>query len=443
MRPAHPEGIKKVVSNRPPAQAYNDTTDMNETQDTDLSARFFARQPIFDIKHRTWGYAVTFGRLTDGPSVNIGDAQTENLNATAGMLSLADALFGQGRKIVISFGERAALDETPYALPADRTIIEVQGCASLPASAAMPLGEFREDGFGIALSLTEAAKAIDQIRCTADYLVADVAGRSMEDIRELLKRVPHEGVQLLARGVNGISELNLAKTLGFDLFQGTFFQSPEPLVSRAPNSHEASRFKLLGAIEQPDPDFDKLTEAITHDVAISYRLLSYLNSPAFGFSDRITSIRQAMVLLGWKQLKNWLRVVILTDISPNAQMRQILIQSVQRGKFFELAAASQPNKQDDPDAVFLLGLFSLLEPLLHLPMKELVEHLPLADDMSSALTGSAENRYSLWLRVAQTYECAEWEALDTLIEQLGLHPLTVSVAYYKSIMWAETFFSIT
>lgn len=417
---------------------------MNATHDTALCARFFTRQPIFDAKRRTWGYALAFGRAVAGEcDVQADELDTDDggLDATAGMLSLADALFGLGRKVMISFGERSILDETPYALPPERTVIEVPGCDALPASAAVPLQEFRRDGFCIALDLAEAARAEAAVRAAADYLVLDLGGVSRDAARKLLDGAPGGQARLLARGVHGAAELELARDLGFELFQGGFFQAPDTLSPRRPTSHETSRFKLLSGIEQPDPDFDQLTEAIQHDAAISYRLLSYLNSPAFGFTDRITSIRQAMVLLGWKLLKSWLRVVIMTDLSPDPQTRQLLLQSVQRGKFFELAAASQPELRDDPDEVFLLGLFSLLEPLLHVPMRTLAEHLPLTGDLVSALTDAAPGRCTDWLELARAYEGAQWGRLDGLIDALGLHPLTVSVAYYKSVMWTETFFS--
>lgn len=414
---------------------------MTETSDTSLSTRFFSRQPIFDAKRRTWGYAVSFGRVLAEGEPDVIEDDDEGLDATAGLLTLADALFGQGRKLMISFGEHSILDETPYALPAERTVIEVPDSGALPASAAAPLGEFRKDGFSVALDLEDAGKADAAIRATADYFVLPLGGRSREEMQALLDGAPRGEALLLARGVDDSAQFTLARDLGFDLFQGEFFQSPDTLASRKPTSHETSRFKLMSSIEQPDPDFDQLTEAIQYDAAISYRLLYYLNSPAFGFTDRITSIKQAMVLLGWKLLKNWLRVVILTDLNPDNETRQLLMQSVQRGKFFELTAASQPERRDEPDTVFLLGLFSLLEPLLHLPMTDVVDHLPLPPELAEALTGGSANRYTDWLRMAQAYERADWDGLDEIIATLGLYPLTVSVAYYKSIMWAETFFS--
>lgn len=408
---------------------------------TGLSTRFFARQPVFDSKQLTWGYHVTFGRTAGNHGMEFVDSADTSLDLAAGMLTLADALFGRGRNVIINFGEHSILDETPYALPANRTVLEIPSADQLPGTSEAPLREFVADGFTIAMDAIEAEQSLPGIRSAATMLTVDVTGRSSGDLAPLLASMRREGDLVLARGVNGVADMATAREVGADLYQGAYFQTMETVASRKPTSHEASRFKLLGAIEKPDPDFDALTEAIQHDAAISYRLLSYLNSPAFGFTDRITSIKQAILLLGWKQLKNWLRVVIITDINPDPETRQLLIQSVQRGKFFQLTAASQPTRQDDPDAIFLLGLFSLLEPMLKIPIQEVVDHLPLTPELTCALLGETDNRCALWLRLAQAYECSDWTGLDELIDRLGLHPLTVSVAYYKSIMWTETFFS--
>jgi len=424
----------------------NDRAALRPGATTALCTRLFSRQPVFDARLRTWGYAVTFGaHLSPGPEAQV-DCTLDSLpnpvpGIAAGLIALADALFGQGRKVLVNFGEHSILDETPYALPAERTVIEVPGCDALPASAAMALEGLRADGFGVALALDEAARAAPAIRATADFALLDLAHADPEPARALAGALPGTGALLLARGVDDAARLALARSLGADLFQGAFFRSTEALQSRTPTSHEASRFRLLAAIEQPDPDFEALARTLQGDAALSFRLLAYLNSPAFGFTGRISSLQQAMLMLGWKLLKNWLRVIVLTDLAPDRRARQLLLLSAQRGKFFELVASGLAPARDDPDEVFLLGLFSLLEPLLGMPMAEVAPHLPLAPELLDALTGRADNRHALWLRLAGAYEGADWPGVEALAGQLGAAPLALSVASYKAMAWAEAVFS--
>ncbi len=411
-----------------------------------LCTRLFSRQPVFDARLRTWGYAVTFGPdLAPGPDAGV-DCTLDSLpdpmpDIAAGVIALADALFGQGCKVLVNFGERSILDEAPYALPAERTVIEVPGCDALPASAAMALQGLRADGFSVALALDEAARAQAAIRATADIVLLDLDGTDPGQARALVEALPRAGALLLARGLDDAARLALARILGADLFQGSLFRSAEAVRARRPTSHEASRFRLLAAIEQPEPDFEALARTLQNDAALSFRLLSYLNSPAFGFTGRISSLQQAMLMLGWKLLKNWLRVAVLTDLAPDRKARQILLLSAQRGKFFELAASGQAPARDDPDEVFLLGLFSLLEPLLGMPMAEVAPHLPLAPGLLDALAGRADNRHALWLRLAAAYEGADWAGVEALAGRLEVAPLVLGVAHYKAMAWAEAVFS--
>jgi EAL and modified HD-GYP domain-containing signal transduction protein len=128
---------------------------------------------------------------------------------------------------------------------------------------------------------------------------------------------------------------------------------------------------------------------------------------------------------------------------PTAGLSQFLLLSAQRAKFLELAATSLGPGRDDPDELFLLGLFSLLEPLLRLPMTEVAAHLPLARPLLDALTGRAENRQAQWLHLVRRYEAAVWEAMEAQAEQIGVSSLAAAIAHYKASAWAEAVFSGT
>jgi c-di-GMP phosphodiesterase len=137
-------------------------------------------------------------------------------------------------------------------------------------------------------------------------------------------------------------------------------------------SNEFVRFKLLQLIESNEPDFITLSRAVLSDATISLRLLAYLNSAAFGFSQRIKSIPQAIALLGWRTVKNWLRVVLLTDMSQSKLAHELVLLSAQRGMFLELVGRDHDFWGFAPEGMHLIGIFSLLDVLLGIPMSEVV-----------------------------------------------------------------------
>lgn len=139
------------------------------------------------------------------------------------------------------------------------------------------------------------------------------------------------------------------------------------------------------------PDIDDLAETIQSDAAISFRLLSFLNSAAFGLPRKIKSVQHAIRLLGWDRMKNWLRVVLLNDMSQAVETGDLLQLSAQRGKFLVLVARSHDYWGFDPESLHLLGLFSLMDTLLFAPMEEIVTFLPIEQPLKKALCGDAGN----------------------------------------------------
>ena len=398
---------------------------------------YFARQPIFDSRNHVWGYELLFRGGPDAEKADVTDLEQATLDVAAGSTIAPEDFYGMDKKILVNFGEQNILENVPYALPPRQTVIQISEKSLANPETREALTELTRDGYSIAVDDFEGL-ADDGLKF-ADLVIVDILGKKPIQIAPLVRMAKNAGIPALAKKVEDTESFSTAKHLGFPLFQGYFFKRPELVANRKLTSHQASRFSLLQAIEKQDPDFEQLAKDIQTDVSISYRLLTYLNSAAFGFRQPIKSIKQAIVLLGWKQLRNWLRVIVLTDMQPTGKAPELFFVAVQRGKFLELIAHSHDPRKSDPDTMFLLGLFSLLEAMLDMPMESIVEKLPLDADLKKALQG-VDGPYAKWLDLVRAHEKGRWEALDTLTEELGLNRLVVAVSYYKSVLWANTFF---
>ncbi|WP_461208754.1 EAL and HDOD domain-containing protein [Desulfocurvus sp. DL9XJH121] len=398
---------------------------------------YFARQPIFDRHNRVWGYELLFRGGPEAEKADISDLDQATLGVTADSTIAPEDFYGTDKKILVNFGEQGILENVPYALPPGHTVVQVPEGALKSPDTAKALSELTRDGYSIAVDDFEGRS--DAALKVADLVIIDILDKEAEVIAPILEKAKQAGVPALSKRVQDTEAFSMAKHLGFPLFQGFFFRKPELIQNRKLTSHQVSRFNLLRSIEQQDPDFEQLAKDIQTDVSISYRLLTYLNSAAFAFTQPIQSIKQAIVLLGWKQLKNWLRVIVLTDMQPKGKASELFFVAVQRGKFLELIARSQDSAKADPDSMFLLGLFSLLEAMLDMPMDVIVDRLPLPEDIKAALTGT-RNYQGTWLALVRAHEKGAWEDLDVLTDELGLNRLVVAVSYYKSVLWANTFF---
>ncbi len=121
-------------------------------------------------------------------------------------------------------------------------------------------------------------------------------------------------------------------------FQGFFFSKPEILEGKKLSSSEVSKLKILKEISKPEISFKGLSEIIKQDINLTYRLIKYINSPYFGFKEKISSLQRALTCLGEKKIKQWLRVVLLADLSTEDRGKEVVFLSAFRGRFLQLLA---------------------------------------------------------------------------------------------------------
>lgn len=408
---------------------------MNKAE-IDLPSVSIARQPVFDHNGRLWGYDL-FCIGTGNP----GGSPSEPLNAAVCMASGASIHFKQilqgGKKVIVDFGNESVAEHLPYALPPMLTVIRVDE-ASLKADRALNmLNQLKKDGYLIAVGGFTGDPACSPAYDLADIIVISIQSRDSAALQADLAAARKYGSFLLAGQVPDRHSYELCRKLDFRLFSGPYFKHPDTMVARRLSSNEMLRFKLLQLIEQSDPDIDALAEAIQADVTISFRLLTFLNSAAFSFSQKIRSIHHAIYLLGWDKVKNWLRVILLTDMKQSRDAGELVLLSAQRGMFLQLVAQDHDFWGFDPRALYLLGLFSLLDTLLHMPMMEIINYLPIDDKIKRALCRDPENEYIPLLRMAQFFEEAQWALAESMVQQLNLQRTKVNVAFQKSIEWAR------
>lgn len=293
------------------------------------------------------------------------------------------------------------------------------------------------DNYLLAIGHFSGDKQLSALYQLADIFCLETAEKNSIELNERMSAAQPYTARIMAEQVTDLSLYERCSELGFSLFQGSFFKTPEKVSFRKISSNEVARFHLMKIIEEDTPDFDKLAQTIQSDVSISLRLLTYLNSAAFGFRRKISSIRQAITMLGWDNLKRWLRVVILSDVSQQKYAQDLVVLSIQRGKFMEAVIHDHDFWGFPPDSLFLLGIFSLLDTLLDMPMDKVVEYLPLDDKLKAALCRNPESEYFPLLQLVEYLEDAEWEKADKMIQQLSMNNAKVKIAFHSAVDWAN------
>ncbi|WP_051693848.1 EAL and HDOD domain-containing protein [Desulfohalovibrio reitneri] len=412
---------------------------IQQPSETAYTPTFFARQPIFTRSSEVWGYEFFYRDRRDAETANISDSHLATLEVAASAFIHPDTGRQQTKFGLITFDERSILEDLPLALPSGMAVIKFAEPDSLSRQLLGALRRLKEEGYRLAVDNFTAEQQYGDLYKLADVLVVDALENDDFDLKRLLAGARRYDADVLAKRVEDRQRYHAVSSMGFDLFGGFFFQKPEIVPGRKLSSNEASRLSLFRILERSEPDFDELARMVETDVSISYRLLSYLNSAAFSFTRKISSIKQAVVILGWNKVRNWLRLIILTDLVPEGKTHEIPYLSAIRGKFLERVALGQGMPEATANEIFLLGLFSLLEPMLDAPMDRILKNVPLDDSIKAALCGD-ENEHALWLELAACFEKGDWDRLDTLMRELRLEPLEVARDYYESLVWANSFF---
>lgn len=400
---------------------------------------FVARQPVFGRDLSTWGYALLYRDAGDADRAVFSDDFDATLRVVANAPLCPDTC-APDKHVLIHFPERSVIGGVAHALPPETTVVLVAELADPGPEYLDSLLGLKRDGYTLALDNYSAAPAREAQYALADIFCMDVLGRETRELSALARAAGKWPARLLAKRVEDQGTLELCRELGFHLFQGFFFKKPQTLSARTISSLEESRLRLFEVIEHEEPDFPALAQAIEADVSLTYRLLTFLNSASFGFAKKVASIRQAVVLAGWKPIRAWLRLLLLTDLVPAARTRELAYLSAQRARFLELAAQAG-DRPDQADTLFLMGLFSLLEPIFNMPMEHIVDRLPLPEAVRLALCGE-DNELSPWLALTQALENSDFSAARTLCRSLDLEPTQAAEAYQASLHWADCFFGL-
>ena len=403
--------------------------------ETDTNTVSLSRLPVFDEQNRLWGYELFCvggaGTTLHSPGKDSVALYVAN-SAYMGLQNILD----RGKKILLDFNEKAILDDMPYALQPDSAVVKVDEHLFSNPEIAPSLERLKTDGFMIAVTGFTGSLERESVYRLADIISIVVQGLDKKQLAAKVDKARPHNAKMLAARVADPAMLALCRQMGFSFFSGSFFKTLDEIKLREITSNEVSRFNLLRLLAMPDPDFEVLSENIQNDASISFRLLAYLNSAAFGFPQKIKSIHQAVSLLGWDRMKNWLRVVLITDVSQHKDSADLMLLAAQRGKFLELVATDHDFWGFDPDSLHLLGLFSLLDVMLGVAMTEIVSHLSLDSKLKAALCGDPESEYRQLLDLCSVFEEARWQEADHMIQQLNLDGDKVRNAFQRSVDWA-------
>lgn len=365
-----------------------------------------------------------------------GDHATSRVLANAFMTIGLEALTA-GRPAYVNFTAQGLLDDYPTLLPPEQLVIEVLETVVPDDAVVAACRALKERGFRLAMDdLVELSPGYEALHDLADVLKVDWRRTSPEARRHLARQAG--GRTLLAEKVETHEEFEEAKALGYHLFQGYFLSRPLLVTAQDVPTFKQNQLRLLREVRRPELDLSSLEAVIAAEVSLSYKLLKYLNSPAFGFRYPLKSLRHALVALGERDLRKWVSMVCLTSIGAD-RPQELAVQSLIRGHFCEQLGALV-GLVPRSDELFMTGLFSLLDSLVGRPLDECLAPLDLATTVRGALLGQSGQLGQL-LSSVTAYERGDWAAMWALADEFGLEAERIPETYVRSVILADTMFA--
>lgn len=409
----------------------------------DQSTIFVGKQAIFDRKGNIYGYELLYRSSENNQfsHPNPEQATIELLVNTFTTIGI-DNVVGK-TKSFINFPQSALEKGVADTLDPRFVIVEILEDVEFTPEIVSVLKRLKKKGFKLALDdfvlqpdqpiPEELYRLIDIIK--VDFLHSDCSER--RKIEAIARR--HPNICLLAEKVETQEEFAEAKQCGYVLFQGYYFSRPEIVKGKEIPSNYMIHFQLIKEINEEEPNVQKISELFEHDISLSYKLLRYINSITFDIPNEISSIKQAIMLMGLDEVKRWLRILLLREFgsgSGKGRERALIDRSLVRAKICELVAKEKGIWQ--ADEYFLAGLFSLIDRIMRNDIEYIIPQLSLSQEISQTLLGE-ETKISPYLRMAIALEEFDLTAAKQEAEAIGIDAKRLSQIVREAHHWATLF----
>jgi len=395
---------------------------------------YVARQPIFDRDKNIFGYELLFrnGMANFVPDVD-GDAATSSLLSSSFFTMGMDRITG-GKKAFINFTQNLLQDKIPTIFPKESIIVEVLEDVSPDEAVIEACQAMSAEGYVIALDDFMYRPELEPLVALADIVKIDLRAVPIDQMADYLETIAANGTHYLAEKVETYEEFNRSLELGFEYFQGYFFCKPEIIRGKEISSSELSIMRLMAEVNKADTDFASLQTIVEQDIAMSYKLMCYMNSAFFKRANEISSVRQALILMGIQEIRRFVSMIAMARLVTDKPDELIRI-SFGRAKFFELLAR-QTNANVPQAELFTLGLFSMIDAILDQPMEKIMDKMPLSQPLTDALV-EEKGDLAVFLNIAKCYERGNWEELDQFTGAFGIDAEKLPALYWEACEWGN------
>lgn len=389
---------------------------------------YIVRQPILNRQREIEAYEIIYQS-----DRNMVYAQTDSHVAEAIIAfftQLDETDFLEDKDAYLSFTPNLLLENVPNLFDEKKLVIQFDESVLICEEPRKLLKRYKDSGYRLALSSFDFNRRYLDFISMVDIMKLDFSDPEEKHIADLVELARKYNMRLCAYHVDTPEALERAEELGMDLFQGTYVSEASSAKVHITEHLRSNFFRLMAAIYCEAPDFEEIAKIISLDVTLTFSLLRIVNSAYFALPNRVSSVQQALTILGLSQLRNWIYLVSFSseDGTPSELIRTAFL----RGTFCQRLAGLLHNLPVSASEAYMMGIFSTLDALLDVPMEEAVKELPIQNAIKDALLGR-DGICTELLQLCVSYEKGKWNQVAHKAEKLGLAEERIGPEYIRSV----------
>lgn len=396
-----------------------------------MREKYIVRQPIKNAGSQVIGYEILYH----------GENQAYGNEEAANDFAAADTVYNfllqnverslKGSIHFMTFTTNLLMRKAPRLFPKESLVIQIDDSVIIHPFAMRFVQQFAKDGYKIAVNEFRFSPRYMGLMGEIDYIKLNFETTADASLRNIIEMAHSMDKQCIATQVETEELYNKAVSMGVDAMEGSYVAQKLATKAHASGYLQSNFFRLMVAVVQEEPDMEEIEQIIATDATLTYGLLRVANTAYFS-SNRVTSIRQAIMTLGIGQLKQWIYLLSASnaenEIDPDSE--EFLKLSFMRASFCsELMRYAKDMPISRTDA-YLMGMFSTLDYLISAPLEDILSSVPVAEEIKAALLRH-EGRCGALYDLAISYERADWKNINVYAEKVGIATNLLTSIYFN------------
>jgi EAL and modified HD-GYP domain-containing signal transduction protein len=351
-------------------------------EDTDNKLRFIGRQAILDDKMNIYGHEILFRSGTQNAFSGDGESATNHsIDSCLSMIACSSS-----PNLFINCTRTALVNGSVRLLPSRRIILEILETVTADEEVVKACRQLKRLGFRLALDDFSPEESKLKLVEIADFIKVDFRSSNLDTRKEIYGMCRNRNTCFVAEKVETESEVQTAQAEGNTLFQGYYYSRPEIISESQISTNKLSYVQLFAMLAKPSPDYREVERLLLLEPSLCYRLLRLANSALFGLRYRISTIQAALIAVGDDAFRKLVTVMLAGKLAHSASDQDVR-QALERAHFCESLA---PALNENPAELYMLGMLSMMDRMLSIPMTQLLSLIYVSSRIEEALLGSAE-----------------------------------------------------